>query len=121
MSTEVVGPVPTIRFHDGTKQPFDVPHNTLDPRYKSCTDHHPACICREAELNEYISELRNELKYARDAAAEVLAGHRTFNEDSYSRTFVEWRYSEPVWTYEYDPGALCSCTGCQIARKAHLV
>lgn len=105
MSTELVGPLPTIRFRDDTTQAYDVPRSTLDPRYSVCSDHHPACDCREAMLAEDRAEYRSMLRGAEQAAAEVLAGHATY-----------------AWTAEGDVdwARRCSCTGCQIARIAHL-
>lgn len=106
MTTELVGPLPTIRFYDGTKQAYNVPRDTMDPRFTACADHHPACDCREAELSEQISELRGELKEIVDAARTVLAGH-------------------PIWVYEQGPNGDrevgCMCTGCQIVRAAHIL
>lgn len=104
-TNELVGPLPPIRFHDGTVQGYRVPTSTLDPRYSLCSDHHPACDCREAMLAEDRSEYRSMLRGAEQAAAEVLAGHATW-----------------AWTAEgeVDWARRCSCTGCQIARIAHL-
>jgi hypothetical protein len=106
VTTDLVGPLPTIRFYDGTKQAYDVPRDTMDPRFQACTYHHPACDCREAELAEQIAELRGELKGVADAAREVLAGH-------------------PIWAYEDGPNGErsvgCMCTGCQIVRATHLL
>jgi hypothetical protein len=112
VSTELVGPVPTIRFraasrYESPRQQYVVPTNTLDPRWKACTDHHPGCDCREAELNEQIAELRAEEQALAKTVAQVLRGH-------------------PTWAYETDPrtgrefDVSCQCTGCQIARAAHL-
>ena len=50
-----------VRFHDGTRQPYDIPRDTLDPRFRLCSDHHPACDCREAETSERLAELGSEL------------------------------------------------------------
>ena len=36
MSAALVGPLPVIRFQDGTIQAYDVPRNTLDIRYAVC-------------------------------------------------------------------------------------
>jgi hypothetical protein len=103
---EIVGPVSTVRFHDGTRLAYDVPRDTMDPRYRPCADHRVACDCREAEMAEQIAELRSELKAARDAARRVLEGH-------------------PTYAYENGPNGErkigCACTGCVIARSAHLV
>lgn len=55
---------PTVRFKPGTDQAgatgYDIPKNTLDPRYAACTDHHVACDCREAEHAELVAELHAE-------------------------------------------------------------
>lgn len=101
-----VDPLPTIRFHDGTRQEYDVPRNTLDPRLEACTYHHPACDCREAELSEQIAEHRGGLKVIADAARDVLAGHA-------------------IWAYEDGPNGErsvgCMCTGCQIVRAGYVL
>jgi hypothetical protein len=106
VTAELVGPLPTIRFYDGTKQAYDVPRDTMDPRYKACTYHHPACDCREAELSEQIAELRGELKGITDVARDVLAGHA-------------------IWAYEDGPNGErsigCMCTGCQIVRVGYVL
>lgn len=103
MTAELVGPVPTIRFYDGTVLPYDRPKDSLDPRFKACREHRPACDCREAELAEHIADLREHLKAVGDAAREVLAGHPT-----------------SVW--EDGPNGErqvgCACTGCQIVRRS---
>jgi hypothetical protein len=97
-----------------------LPRNTLDVRYPYCTDHRTACVCREAELAEERAELRWYLREAKDAVAEVLAGHRTWPE-SYRQRFIRWDVlAGPVHEYEWDDDAVCMCTGCQIARKAYL-
>jgi hypothetical protein len=106
-SQALVGPLPTVRFQDGTKVAYTPPKSTMDNRWRDCTEHHVACDCREAELAEYIAELRAMLKDAQDAARTILAGHAT---------------------YAYENGANgddreigCMCTGCRIARKAYLI
>jgi hypothetical protein len=107
VSKALVGPLPTIRFRDGTVAAYTPPVHTGDPRWAACTEHRPGCDCREAELAEQIAELRAYLKDAETAAAEVLAGH-------------------PTWAWSTDPttgeqrDVSCRCTGCQIARAAHL-
>lgn len=98
-----------IAFHGGPHYPgcyeptghaiYTAPKNTLDPRFAACTDHHPACDCREAEFAEEIAELRYEYQAIRTAFDEVLAGHLLYDADD-------------------KPG--CLCTGCQIARAAHI-
>ena len=107
MSAELVGPLPTIRFYDGTTQAYTPPRNTVDPRHAACTEHRPACDCREAEFAEDRSECRARLRGIENAAEEILAGHATYS----------WR-REPVTGEEV--AAHCMCTGCQIARQGHL-
>lgn len=106
-TTALVGPVPTVRFQDGTKIAYRVPRDTMDPRYRPCRDHRVACDCREAELAEQIQELRGMLEEARAAARAVLAGHATF------------AYERGVGGRDREIG--CSCTGCQVARKGYLL
>jgi hypothetical protein len=110
--TTLVGPLPTITFQGGERaerQVYDVPRNTLDPRYALCTRHHPACDCREAELREMLTELLAESKTACDVAGRVLLGHRIYDlADRRSRD-------------GYDGARACLCSGCEIARRAHLV
>jgi hypothetical protein len=105
-SQALVGPLPTVRFQDGTKVAYTPPKSTMDNRWRDCTEHRVACDCREAELAEIIAELRGELDYAQQVAREVLAGH-------------------PTYAYEDGPNGErevgCMCTGCQIARKAYLL
>lgn len=120
-STELVGPLPVgkVRFGGGPSQfwrdeqgrlrfagshttaIYDVPANTLDPRYAACTDHHVACDCREAELAEQLSEFRGEYRLLRNAIETVLAGHPTTAD------------GVDQWSQPIKP---CQCTGCQIAR-----
>ncbi len=103
MTAELVGPLPTIGFYDGTRLAFNVPKSTMDPRFKACRVHRPACDCREAELAEQIAELRSELEAVRRAAREVLAGH-------------------PTWAWEDGPYGErqvgCACSGCRLIRTA---
>lgn len=106
MTTELVGPVPSVRFHDGTKVAYRVPRDTMDPRYRPCRDHHVACDCREAELAEQIQELRAQLEEVRAVAREVLAGHPTF---AYERGVTR------------DREVGCACTGCRIVRRSWLL
>lgn len=82
-----------IQFHDGTRLAYDQPKNTMDPRYKSCTTHHTACICREAEYAEEVHEYRTEWRGFRDALAEVIAEHAA---------------------------CCCQCTACALARRLGL-
>lgn len=104
----LVGPLPTVRFHDGTKVAYDVPRDTMDPRYRPCTDHHVACDCREAEMAEQIQELRGQLREAQEAARQILAGHATY---AYEEG-ADGERGRPVG---------CMCTGCQIARQGYLL
>jgi hypothetical protein len=109
VTAPLVGPLPTIRFWDGTRVVYDPPRNTLDLRYVACRDHHPACDCREGLIAEDRHEFlvaRRELSAALD---EVLAGHRTYS----------WSYAYDWRTDRYlpDDDAVCMCTGCQIARR----
>lgn len=103
----LVGPLPTVRFYDGTRIVADPPRNTLDPRFIACTDHHLACDCREAEMNESLSEYREMYLAVEKAAREILNGHATKarRRDPFTDEMVELS---------------CQCTGCQIARAAHL-
>jgi len=82
-----------VMFRDGTRQSFDQPLNTLDPRYDRCTDHRTACICREAEWSEEVHEYRAEWQSMRKVLGEVLAGH---------------------------DATVCHCAGCEIAKRLHL-
>lgn len=104
MTAELVGPLPTITFADGSYMPYDVPRNTLDNRYVACTDHHPACDCREALLAEDRGEWRAEDRATQRAFDEVLAGHLTVAFDRHGNR---------------DRFAECKCTGCEIARRTH--
>ncbi len=98
-----------ISFRGGPRYPHDhfgptgfalytPPRNTLDPRYATCVDHHPACDCREAEFAEEIREWRLQFQEARVAFDRFLVGHPT----------------------EVDEGVSCQCIGCKIARDAHI-
>lgn len=64
-TSALVGPLPQIRFHDGTREVYSPPRNTVDPRYTACTDHRRACDCREAEAAENLGELRAALEEVR--------------------------------------------------------
>ena len=104
-SAELVGPLPAVRFHDGSSVAYAPPVDTCDARYKACVHHRVACDCREAEFAETISELRWEIRNTEKAIAEILKGHQT------------WVYSR--WTKSgRDEMAECKCTGCQIVRAA---
>ena len=108
-STELVGPLPVIRFYGGPPQSWEnkgrsrpavayvPPKNTLDPRYTACIDHHVACDCREAEFAEYRQEARAEWEQVRQAFDRALTGHLT-------------------WSPTLD-GPQCECTACRLARE----
>lgn len=98
----LVGPLPSVRFHDGLSVAYVPPTDTCDARYKACTEHRVACDCREAEHAETVSELRAEMRATQGAFAEVLQGHQT------------WAYTDNG----EDTFAQCKCTGCQIVRLA---
>lgn len=112
MRGQLVGPLPTIRFRDGTTIAYDVPRDTLDNRYAACSDHRPACDCREAHLSEDINEYRENLRAVELAAREVLKGHRVHS--------FSYSYDYRTGAYNPDDAAVCLCTGCQIARKGYL-
>lgn len=84
---------------------YEVPTDTLDPRYSACTEHRVACDCREAELHEEINELRMEYRAMREALRTILDGHSTHIIGAPN-----------PYTGEVDQP--CQCTGCQIARAA---
>lgn len=107
----LVGPLPTITFQSfsprAERQAYDRPRDTMDLRYAGCTQHHPACDCREAEFAEELFERAAALDGIEDAAQRVLAGHHTY----------AWR-RDPVTGEDVFCG--CMCTGCQIARGGRL-
>ncbi len=129
-STELVGPLPTVRFGGGPgntwrntdppKVAYVPPRNTLDPRYRACTDHRVACDCREAEMAENINEWRSEYKALKAAVLKHIEGHRTEAEWTYQQIFDHWEDGVQVWRYERDDDAVCSCVGCRIAREAYI-
>ena len=98
----LVGPLPTVGFHDGSRVVYSPPKDTMDVRWETCVHHRVACDCREAEHAETVSELRHEMRRVEKAFAEILKGHQT------------WAYTA---TGE-DEFAQCQCTGCQIVRLA---
>jgi len=98
----LVGPLPSVRFYDGSHVAYTPPTDTMDVRYRACIHHRVACDCREAEHAETVSELRAEMRRVEKAFAEILKGHQT------------WAYTA---TGE-DEVAQCKCTGCQIVRLA---
>lgn len=105
MSRALVGPLPTIRFWDGTRVAYEPPKNTCDNRYPACREHRPACDCREAHLAEDIAEYRALLKEIQDTVRDVLRDHATWAFDG-----------SGGWDFE----RRCQCTGCQIARATHM-
>ena len=105
--TALVGPLPTIVF-DGwtrTRIAYRPPRNTLDPRVAVCTDHHPACDCREGLHAENAAEARAERRELETAVGELLRGHVTY---AYTRDGA------------LDESRQCCCTGCRIARRCHI-
>ena len=102
----LVGPLPTVRFHDGTLTPYAPPKDTCDPRYAACRDHSVACDCREAEQAEQLGEYRARLRGIERAAIDALRGHHTYAYTRDGEIDYEW---------------LCMCGGCMIARQAHEV
>lgn len=85
-----------IEFHDGAQVDYAPPSSTLDPRYKACSQHRPACDCREAEHAEALAEIVAEQRRVARAVREIVAGHPTY------------------LNAEMTPG--CQCCGCAIAR-----
>lgn len=125
---ELVGPLPRVYFrgagaYGGGERPwqvFDVPRDTCDPRYLSCTQHHTGCVCREAELSEERRELRWIVDEATASIRTVLAGHRL----KHFPTWEEWpAYEGPLRElYARGGGPLaCRCTGCQLVRGAEFL
>lgn len=107
--TTLVGPLPTVRFRDGTKVAYQPPRDTTDGgRWKACAEHRVACDCREAEMAERIAELTAQLREVEDAAREILAGHPTY----------AWEENH-LGVGQRDVG--CACTGCRVVRAASLL
>lgn len=102
MSTDLVGPLPVIRFADGSRQAYTPPRNTCDIRYATCKDHHPACDCREALHAEDVNEYRAMLREVEQAIIAATADHN-------------------VWAYDRhgqeDPFSACKCPLCAIRRE----
>ena len=112
MSTELVGPVVTFsggpERHRLVGRPhviYTPPRDTMDPRYATCTHHHVACDCREAEWAERLGDMSNELRYLQSAAWRTLQGHQV-------------NYPPGVYPGTY---ALCLCSGCVIHRECWLL
>jgi hypothetical protein len=99
VTAALVGPYRRVWFNNREPRYYDLPRDTLDARYEACFDHHPACDCREASLAERVGEHIGEMKSVAAAFDTVLDGHLT----------------------RAIPGEVaCMCTGCQIARLAHM-
>lgn len=99
---ELVGPIVYFR---NQAIPVDrtPPRDTIDGnRWSLCTEHHLACDCREAELNEQINELRSEYRELAQALRSAIADHPTF---------VETRAGNRRRDLE------CRCGGCKVARR----
>jgi len=90
----------TVEFRDGQTVAYSPPAHTGDPRYKACADHHTACDCREAWLNEEINEYRSGHDRYHRAIREILADHDPFDDDMQPR---------------------CRCTGCQILQRVYQI
>jgi hypothetical protein len=105
VSAGLVGPLPVIRFADGTRQAYTPPRNTMDIRYAVCKDHHPACDCREALLAEDVGEYRAMYRDLEQAILAAIKGHQT------------WAYRHDGWDDEF---AQCKCAACDIARAARI-
>jgi hypothetical protein len=110
VNTELVGPLPLIRFSDNSVQAYTPPRNTGDIRYAVCTDHHPACDCREAHLAEDISEYRTMFRELERAILDAIKGHQTYaySGESDAGQIVEDTFGQ------------CKCPVCAIARAAHI-
>ena len=101
----VVGPM--IRFRGGqVAVSHSVPRNTMDPRYNACIDHHLACDCREALLNEEATERQGEWTRLRLEMARAIRGHATV---------VEQPDGQPRLDLQ------CQCQLCDFARVVGLV
>ena len=110
MSGALVGPLPVIKFMDGSTQAYTVPRNTMDIRYAACSGHHPACDCREAHLAEDIHEYRTMYRELEQAVLAAISGHQTY---AYTgRSDTGW-HGEDVF-------GQCKCQACVIARAAHV-
>lgn len=72
MTTDLVGPLPTIRFLDGSTTAYEPPRDTCDNRASACTDHHPACDCRESMFAEDRGEHRAAMEDAKAVIAHLV-------------------------------------------------
>jgi hypothetical protein len=101
----LVGPM--VRFRGGpVAVDRSAPTNTGDPRYRACTDHHLACDCREADLNEQLHEYRSEWQLLRDEMGRAIRGHATVVEQEDGQPRIDLQ---------------CQCALCEFARVAGLV
>ena len=103
----VVGPLRRVWFNDGMTAPryYDLPKNTLDPRYEACADHHPACDCREASIAEAFAEHKAEHDAMYNAILAAIKGHNTYPAAT-DRQLAEFE--------------MCKCPACGIARAARV-
>ena len=115
-TTDLVGPLPTITFIGGTapldwanrtRIAYEPPKNTGDPRVAACTEHHPACDCREGCFAEDRQEERIRWNALHRTAWRALAGHQ-------AEYPIGLSDSE-----QYFFGALCLCSGCVIYREGY--
>lgn len=104
--TALVGPLRRVWFNDHRPRYYDLPRDTLDPRYTACPAHHPACDCREASMAESLAEHIAEKDDLLSALIEATAGHPT------------WAYSRDG--LHRDESAGCQCQICPIRRKLHV-
>lgn len=100
--TALAGPLPVLRFWDGTTIVYTPPRNTLDPRFAVCTDHRPACDCREAEWAEQRAEWRGAAAEARqhEQALEAVGKlHRSYQPPYGGRICLECHKEWPCPTF----------------------
>jgi hypothetical protein len=104
VSAALVGPLGTITFDAAggqVRQVYTPPRNTCDLRARLCTDHHPACDCREAEWAEDRAEHRWEREEMQRVTWQALEGHQL---------------DPPVGRYPGYERMVCQCSGCTIVR-----
>jgi hypothetical protein len=119
---DIIGPLPTIRFGSWphtTRQVYSPPRDTTDLRARACSDHHPACDCREARFHEDTTEYQMMRKAFLATAQRILAGHRTFDYGSGPPWHDNIGAAEWIRYMNGDGPLACQCTGCQIIRGAH--
>ncbi len=103
---ELVGPLVSFRGQ-AVAVTSSPPRDTTDPRWRQCTEHRLACDCREAELNEELSELRAERREIADVLAQAIHGHPTFVYVGGSFAYQGQRRRDLE----------CRCLGCVLARR----